>query len=65
MLGEIKIVGNYIKSDNYGLLDWTGISPGDYVVGYKVATDSTTAENIRKAININDIIILKDVEKYH
>ena len=64
MLGEIKIVGNYTKSDNYGLLDWTGISPGDYVVGYKAATDSTTAENIRKAININDImLILKDVGK--
>ena len=64
MLGEIKIIGNYSKSDNHGLLDFTGISPENYVVGYKASNDSTTTASIKKAVNIDDImLILKDIGK--
>ena len=47
-VGEIKIVGNYSKSDNHGLLDFTGISPENYV-GY-TSNDSTTTASIKKEI---------------
>ena len=56
------VSGDFI-TDTSGKISLTGLS-GKYSAGFKAATDSTTVENVKKAVNINDImLILKDIGK--
>ena len=56
------VSGDFI-TDTSGKISLTGLS-GKYSAGFKAATDSTTVANVKKAVNIDDImLILKDIGK--
>jgi hypothetical protein len=54
--------GGPFKTDADGKLDLTGVPNGHYYGGFKAATDATTVANIKKSVNINDVmVVLKDI----
>ena len=56
--------GGPFKTDADGKLDLTGVPNGTYYGGFKAATDATTVANIKKSVNIDDVMaILKDIGK--